>query len=169
MSDTKDVGDLEIEQDLQFQRRDWRAQRVGWIVMLLLILGTLAGAFGRGPLAHASAGNESAPLRVDYDRLVRHQADAELVLHLAAGAAAGRARILLDSALLEAIRIERFTPEPDSETATPAGVVFEFGVDSITAPFDIRLDHRATGYWRERGTIALGDHPPLQLDFFVYP
>lgn len=167
MKDSNKVGNLEIDQDLEFQRRDWRAQRVGWVVMLLLILGSLAGLFGRGPVAHASVGG--TPLRVEYDRLVRHQADAELMLRLAPGATAGQARIQLDSALLNAIRIERLTPEPDSETATREGVVFDFAVDDAESPLTIRLDYRATGYWAKRGSIALAEHPPLPLQFFVYP
>jgi hypothetical protein len=45
------AGDLEVEQDLDFQQRTWALERAGWIVMLLIIAAALAGFFGGGPLS----------------------------------------------------------------------------------------------------------------------
>jgi hypothetical protein len=42
-------GDLEIQEDLPFQRREWLVERVAWGVMALLIVAALLGLFGTGP------------------------------------------------------------------------------------------------------------------------
>src|SRR3712207_4138009 len=51
MSETTRVGDLEVAEDLTFQRREWAAQRVGWVLLALVIAAALAGLLGRGPLS----------------------------------------------------------------------------------------------------------------------
>ena len=49
------LGDLEVGQDLDFQRREWAVQRVGWGAMALVILAALLGLFGSsGPLSRAA-------------------------------------------------------------------------------------------------------------------
>ena len=62
MSSMQRVGDLEIEQDHDFQRRSWRLQRAGWIVLSLVLLAGLLGLFGSGPLAHATVGAPGCPV-----------------------------------------------------------------------------------------------------------
>jgi hypothetical protein len=48
------IGDLEIRQDLSFERRDWMMQRLGWAVIGLLILAGLTGLTGSsGPMTLA--------------------------------------------------------------------------------------------------------------------
>ena len=48
-ADSHRHGDLEIDEDLPFQRREWFAERVAWAVMALLIAAALLGLFGTGP------------------------------------------------------------------------------------------------------------------------
>ena len=86
MADVRQVGDLEIAQDLAFQRREWTIQRVAWAVMALVALAGLLGLFGgAGPLTRAAAGNGA--LRLDYARFERKHAPTELRLQVAAGVA----------------------------------------------------------------------------------
>jgi len=56
MSKAERAGDLEIDEDLSFQRREWRVQRGGWVVMAVLILLALLGLTGRGPIRQPTAG-----------------------------------------------------------------------------------------------------------------
>jgi hypothetical protein len=44
----------EVEEDLEFQLRSWRVQRLGWLCFGLIILGSLLGLGGEGPLAERS-------------------------------------------------------------------------------------------------------------------
>ena len=50
-----DPGDLQLEQDLVLQQRTWRVQRIGWVVLALIVLcGTLGLFGGIGPLNSTS-------------------------------------------------------------------------------------------------------------------
>ena len=47
--------ELAVGEDLGFQRRWWRFERGVWIFFVVVIILDVAGLFGRGPLAYASA------------------------------------------------------------------------------------------------------------------
>jgi hypothetical protein len=108
------VGDLEIEQNLAQQRREWTIQRIGWVVMVLLALAALLGLFGGGPFSEGTAGDRDGPLWVEYPRFARLQAPAELRLHVGSEAVPGNeARVWLDRDFIENVQIQHITPEPD--------------------------------------------------------
>lgn len=65
-------GGLEVSQDLNFQRREWVVQRVGWVVMAVLLVAALLGLFGPGPLSKSIAGSASGPVRAEYYLAVNH-------------------------------------------------------------------------------------------------
>ena len=73
------VGDIDIGQDLEFQRRMWVAQRIGWLTMLVVVIVGLVGFVGHGPLTGGSTGSAANGLEIDYARFARHRSDTRLV------------------------------------------------------------------------------------------
>jgi hypothetical protein len=170
MSDIHRVDDLDIDQDLEFQRREWKVQRIGWALMLLVILAALGGLFGRGPLSRAVAGRPGDPLRVEYDRFVRRHSSQSLTLLLSPDAVnAGEARIHVDSALIAGLEIRHLTPAPERQEATPDGIVATFRLGDARAPHRILVDYQADAYWSAAGAIALDRRPPIRLHLVVFP
>jgi hypothetical protein len=137
------VGDLELDQDLEFQARSWRVQRAAWVVMALVLLGAVLGALGGGPLSRTTARSEDGSLVVEYERVIRQQAPAELKLGLKAGSD-GLARVMLPRAYLEKVRVESIVPEPESSKAGPEGCTFAFRCGG-DAEVIIRFDTEGLG------------------------
>ena len=65
------VGDLEIGQGLDFQRREWAIQRIDWMAMLLVLAAVLLGLFGRGVFGSVTASESDGSLHFAYDRFDR--------------------------------------------------------------------------------------------------
>ena len=127
-------GDLEIKQDLRFQRRMWALQRIGWAVMALIVLVGLVGVFGAGPLSSATAGKEEAPLFVEeYERFARFMLPTTLRVRLDP-MGQGEAHLWLDRGYLESVRPQTVTPEPDSVEAGPDGFTYVFKVNDPNRP-----------------------------------
>src|SRR4051794_40698086 len=106
MSPVPRVRDLEIEQDLAYQRREWAFERVGWLLLGLLLLAALVGLLGRGPLSNTTAGDPGGPLRVEYQRFLRHRSTSTLRVHLGPNAARGNeAHLWLDREYLEGMEV----------------------------------------------------------------
>lgn len=43
--------DLELTEDFTFEQREWKVQRIAWLIMALLVLLGLLGLFGAGPMS----------------------------------------------------------------------------------------------------------------------
>jgi hypothetical protein len=168
------VGDLEVDQDLEFQRREWLAERIGWAVMALLVLAALLGLFGTGPLTRATAGDRAGPLWIEYERFNRLLAPSTLRVHLGAGAAlGGEARVWLDRRYLESIQLQRVMPQPDGVEAAPDRMVFVFRVAEPDQPtaitFSFKPEHVGSLPGRAGLAGAAPSDQPLRFRQFVYP
>lgn len=73
---------LELEDDMRFQHRLWRIERLGWLLMALLVVAAAAG-LGPGPLARTQASGER--LLVEYDRVARLDTATEIDLRTGPG------------------------------------------------------------------------------------
>jgi hypothetical protein len=164
------VGDLEIDQDLEFQGRSWTVQRIGWIVMPLLVLAALFGLLGPGPLSSATAGSEAGPLWLEYDRLGHWERPTTLQLHLGANVAAeGLVRVWLDSAYVEKMQIERVTPQPESVELAANRLIYTFQIAEPGQPATISFDLKPEKFGPNSGEVGLVEGSSLQFSQFIYP
>ncbi len=168
MSPTEPVGDLERDRDLRFQRREWTAQRAGWLVMTVIVLAALSGLFGSGPLSTATA--EVEPLQLQYTRFERRHAPTELELSVASSAVSqDQVEVWLSSDYLERIEITSIVPEPEEVRETDDRVVYRFSIDDQAQKptILIALEHDDPGL--SSGRIGVIDGPELTFWQFVYP
>lgn len=164
------VGDLELNQDLRFEERSWRVQRIGWSLFGLLLLASLLGLFGGpGPLSSSTLG-EGTALRLDYERFTRHNDTTTLIFELGPGAVPGdEARIWLNGDYLAAIQIERIEPEP-ARVVLEAGrtnLLFQIGEAGTAGRISIHLKPQSLGWHRIQAGLEGG--PTYELGQFVYP
>ena len=73
-----------IQEDMQFQRRTWLAERIGWIVMAALLVAGLAGIFFHGPLSRTIARNADESVAIDYERFAHKTALTHFVIRTSA-------------------------------------------------------------------------------------
>jgi hypothetical protein len=157
-----DSGSLQIRQDLDFQRRWGIVQRVGRVVFVLLFAAAIAGIFGTGPLAHASA---SAPtFSVDYDRFLRATQSSSLQISPDTRQGGG-GEIAIDESYADDIEVADVTPQPDSETARGDRLVLAYQ-DRLPAQVQIQVFPRTIGV--HRATIWVRGRP-VSFHQVVYP
>ena len=125
---------MEIDTDVDFQRRVWTAQRVGWLIIAAVIVAALLGFFGTGPLSRASS--QGSGLRVEYERFGRLQQPMRLRFLLPESKL--DAEIALGRAYLETFRIEQITPEPREVAVVGPWLLYRFaGPGPLAATFDV--------------------------------
>lgn len=63
-------GDLQgtIQEELVLQQRMWRAQRIGWVIMIVLLLCALTRFVGEG-LTNVVYKENPSPFTVSFDRV----------------------------------------------------------------------------------------------------
>lgn len=166
-SQVQRVDGLELDQDLEFQRREWVAERIGWFAIAALLVAALLGVFGSGPLSSASSGDDL--VRIDYERFGRLLTPVKLRVQLGEGASAeGVARVWIASHYLESMELEGVTPEPDATEAHADRVVFAF-VMGDGGPGAVTFHMRPDGFGALTGRVGLVDGPELRFWQFVYP
>lgn len=162
-------GGLEFNEDRRHQRIEWRMERVAWTVMLLLMVASLLGVFGGGPLSRARAG-QAGTLTLDYDRVQRSSAPTEYRFEAAPALARdGQLRLRFDAALLEEVELESIVPEPESTRSGPGYTEFAFALDAAAQPANIVFQFQPATFGHVRGRVVAAGAPPLVLDQIVLP
>ena len=158
---------LSIDQDLEFQRRSWRIQRIGRGVIGLLLLAGLLGLFGRGWLARSTL---AAPgLEVRHPRFLRLQSPEEIVVRLTDRRPdKSTVELWVDESLPEFLEFTEITPAPVSQGVRDGRPTFRFEVGG-DAPAVIRLRVNPRGWGSRSGRLGLVGGPSVELKQLVYP
>ena len=160
----------ELEQDLPFQHRTWTIQRLGWSVMILILLGACLGLFGHGLFSETTAHDPSVPLSLDYERFGRYQSEMTLRLHVhGGGVSQGTVRIWLSDSYLSKVHVKQIMPTPESAEISPTGMTYVFRTTRPELPADIILDLEAKMVGVTSGRIGLDEVHTLHFRHWIYP
>lgn len=171
MTQPQRIGDLDLEQDLSFHRRELRAERVGWGLMLLVVVAALLGLFGSGPLSWGQTQSADGQLEVEYDRFARDLAPTELRLTLHPDPAQGEeVRVWLSRDFLQRVQLQQITPEPQSVETGPGRLTYTFPAAPAGSPVRVVFRGQTQGSGLLRGNAGLpGTAAEVRFSTFIYP
>ncbi|HSL72761.1 MAG TPA: hypothetical protein VK864_21090 [Longimicrobiales bacterium] len=164
MSELKKVGQIQLEQDLRFQSREWFLQRIGRGVMLALALAALAGVFGKGPIARSMRQAPGGELSLQYDRVARHGAPTRLEVSLPRHS--GETGVWLSQDFLDGLQLNEVVPRPARSTVANGRTIYFF---DVLAPATITFLIQPGAMFTRRGQIGLLGGPELRFTQFVLP
>lgn len=166
-----DLGNplVELEHVTLEQPLEWRFERIGWVVIGVLLLLGLAGAFGDGALASASAASTDQKAVAQYARIVRLRAPATIALEIAAGTTGDSASVVsFDAGLLSGFDVQRVTPLPIQSRASDQRTDFIFVRADARHPLKVVFIMLPTSLGSRRGTVETS-HGPIEFSQFVLP
>jgi hypothetical protein len=164
------VGDIDITQDLKFQKRSWIFQRVGWAAMALIVAIAAAGFLGKGPQSQGLVSSSDGAYEVEYPRYARHHSPEVIVITIADGAVEGdKVRLSLPQSYLEGLEVDSVFPEPDRVEVMNDEIVYVFnlGESAASAKVTFRVQYEDIG--RTHVQMQLDGHPPVSVSQFIYP
>jgi hypothetical protein len=162
-----DARGLQINEDLVFQRKEWRAQRIGWFLLCAFVVAACLGLFGSGPLSWTRAGQEGSALWVEYDRFVRRGAPTRLTINLAPAAGGSTRQVRIGRGYAEGVRFERIVPEPDAIELGDAEAVLRFTGEAARST-TILLDVLPLTVGSLSASITVDGARPADVTHFVY-
>jgi hypothetical protein len=168
MTATEPVGDLELDRDLSFQRREWTIQRIGWLVMMAIVAAALIGLLGSGPLSSATA--EAGLLRLAYSRFERRHAPSELEVAVSNDAESqDQIEVWISTDYLRGTEITSIVPEPEEVSEADDQMVYRFSIDdqAQTSTILFALEYDDPGH--TTGRMGMIGGPELTFWQFVYP
>ena len=174
-SDTPATGGLQLPEDMAFQRKSWRVERIGWAAMALLLVAALLGLFSAGPLSKGTAQDPAGLVQIAYDRFQRYLAPGTLRVTVTKPAdqeppaTGGEVSLRFGRSLADAVSIERIEPQPDRTATTADALVFTFRIQPPGRSGTISFTVKPGTFGPIRGEIGLVGHEPALLTPFVYP
>jgi len=156
-----------VEEDMRLQRRVWRFERIGWVVLLLIIALTLAGLFSKGPLSSVEVSTPDGSLSVKYERFNRNGAGDDMVIR-STGRPDERRDLVLGKELLEGNSLESLNPQPGPSSSNGGDLVIPMKADSHGVA-TLYLSVRSNGIGLFRAHVHIAGGQDLPIPKFIYP
>lgn len=170
MAKNKRISGIDIDQDLVYQQKEWRVQRIGWVIMGVIILSALLGIFGKGPLANARLGDPTGALTANYTRFERYRSPATIEVIVGPNVAKeGRIGISFNREFIDRIDIARIDPEPAAVKSDMNRIVYEFELMDGSQPAHIFIDYEHERFGTTEAHMTLTDGPEITLRQLIYP
>ncbi len=118
----------EFDEDLVYQRRFWKLERIAWVGYALVLAIALAGLTGAGgPLSHATVRTPYGD--IEYPRVARWQTTDTMIVRFSP-ASGDTAELMVAQRFLDTFEIKSIQPAPVSAVATGDGVRYAFDIES---------------------------------------
>jgi hypothetical protein len=161
-------NEIAVGSDLRFQRKWERWERVIWILLLVFLIASFAGLFGRGPLANAKKEAPDHSLTIKYERFQRFSTPSVLDIVLDSSAIRnGQFQIWVSEALTKPLGTQRIVPQPLDSQIGLGGILYTFPVSRIPASIEFQTQPSALGSTELK--MQVPGHAPVNLKIFVYP
>jgi hypothetical protein len=155
--------ELQVEQDLGFQYREWITQRIGWVVIGLVVVAALLGAFGTGPVSSSSVSGPG--LQLEYERFGRVQKTTSLRFYLADTQEA--ATVSISRQYLQSVQVEHIAPEPQKVESDAHWLIYHFPTRRKPAEISFHLKPEKFGSLLGEARLAEGE--AISFSQFIYP
>jgi hypothetical protein len=164
------IGDLEINQDLNFERRSWKVERVAWVIAALILVAALLGFLGPGPLGKATAASPDKSISLDYYRVVRRESPVTYRVKVHGRLAKnGALRLWLDRKFVEALEIKHVDPTPDVVEIDGERFVYRFKTAEAPATIQIFFHVEPNKSGNAPARLGVVDGPEIQFKQFYLP
>jgi hypothetical protein len=151
---------LEIDEDIDFQRKEWMWQRAGMVLLFLLVAGALVGMTGGGGrFSLAEAGDAAGPVHLEYERIVRRGAMSTLTLQLRASP--GDVKVWVEAPYFQNVRVDTVAPPPTRVSVEPARHVYTIHAGSAPVTVKLYVEHTTLG--RIEGEVGLVGGPSVRF------
>lgn len=160
--------ELAVGEDLEFQRRWWRAERVIWVFLAAILLLDIAGAFGRGYLARTDRTSPDGSIHAQYERVLRFGTQSKLKLDFGPAAVHDhKIQLWASESLASQLGSQQIVPQPSAGMPDQGGILYTFPVNSLPASVIIGLQPTAAGLHSVQ--LRAGSAQNLELHFLVMP
>lgn len=164
MSENQRVGDLEINQDMNFQRWEWRFQQVGGLILLLIVIAGLLGFLGGdGPFSTASVSSDGGSLRLEYDRFEHFMNWTEMRLY----PQQTDFTLWIDRDFAEMMNIDHLNPEFESAGSDGKRLTYQFTDFEPGEP--ITFYFRFSRFGMFNGQMGIEGGETLTFPQIIYP
>jgi hypothetical protein len=162
------VEEIAVGENLDFQRRWWRFERIIWCFFLVLLVADVLGLFGRGWLAKAQRTDSAHTLTLDYERFERASTPSIMTFHFTPAAIHDRKiELFLSEDVIRPLGAQRISPQPLRSTVGNGGVTYVFPANEGPATVEVELEPSFPGVHHFHAQVV--DGGPIEGTVTVFP
>jgi hypothetical protein len=145
----KTDDEVAVGEDLEFQRKWWRFESGVWILFAILLGVTLAGAFGRGPIAKAERRSKDESIDVKYDRIQRTGTPSIVTVDFGPSSIrSGKVDLFVSESMVKELGAQRVVPSPERAVLGRGGLTYTFPASETPASVEFALEPAGPGLRR---------------------
>lgn len=157
-----------VQENMSWQRLEWRIQRIGAVLLMIIVLAGACGLFSKGFLSNRTLTSDDGRLQVEYQRFGLFDSDMSMVIReLRTGN--GPLVITLSSEAMDNFQIQTLQPQPLRAVSTHHQMTISWPRDSVEngASVWIGLQPQKPGYYPI--TISTSEGSRVQFSQWIYP
>jgi hypothetical protein len=160
--------EVEVGEDLDFQRKWWRFENFIWVIFSVIIVLDLCGVFGRGPVAKAERRAADGTIDVKYEHIERTESPSILTIRFGQSAIVdGKIKLYISESLVQGLGTQRIIPAPLASEVGKGGLTYTFLASKPPASVDLALEPSSPGMYEF--TIGVVGAEALHAKVFVVP
>ena len=152
--------EFKIDEHIDLQEKGWVIQRIGWIMIIAVMIAGGLGLFGSGWISKQTS--SSGNIRAEFERFFRYETEMKILVesgdHISS--------ISFPQQYLKDFRIIHFVPEPVNNNTSGNEVRYNFlaGQNKIVSVYLVPKT-----YGSINGSIKVNETSVLNLDHFIFP
>ena len=143
-------------------------RRIGFFLLLFIVLAALSGLFSRGHFSHVERSNANHTLTLSYERFNRQQSDVDMEISTTA-ASGNRLTITLGGDFMQAFKIDTLQPQPDKTWSQQDSLVLEYERGSLPSSGKVWLGLLPQQPGSSTSTVTVNNGLPLTFWQFTWP
>ncbi|UWZ83286.1 hypothetical protein [Occallatibacter riparius] len=160
--------DVAVGEDLEFQRKWWRFERIVWPILLAIVVIDILGGFGRGWIANAKKTTPDKAMTLDYERIERASTPSVMTFQFSDAAVHnGRIILYMSDSVVKPLGATRIAPQPIMSSIGNGGITYVFPAGPAPAMVQIQLEPSFPG--PHKFTVRAEGEPPMDATVFVMP
>ena len=161
-------NELAVGSDLEFQRRWLKFEKLAWTILILFLIASLAGAFGRGPLAKADARSGDGSFQLKYERIQRFGSPSVLMIDFSPAAIHnGQVHVWVSDSLVKPLGNRRVVPQPLESVIGDGGILYTFPATTVPASVEFQTEPAVVG--TSHLVVRVPGSGEIDRDIFVMP
>lgn len=168
MADPFDIESTRLVRDPAAQRVHWRVERAVWCFLGLIIVVSLLGLLGPGPLSRATVGDADNGVRISYQRLLHMESPHDLRIEARARPGSSEVGIAISTPYLGRMHLESMTPQPLRVSSGDGETIFHLDAGGIGATVVALLRFDAASPGVVQGFVRR-DEEVVRISHVVFP
>ena len=160
--------ELAVGSDLEFQGRWEKLETIVWFFLVIFLLLSFAGLFGRGPLANVTAQAPDGSMQVDYERFERFSTPSVLTVRINPASVRNRqVQLWVSESLVKPLGNQRIIPQPEKSEIGAGGITYTFPATETSTSIEFQTQPSAIG--KSELKMRIPGSAELDLNVYVMP